>query len=112
MTGVHFISVYIFNRVWNLQSFSIWDSGIYINPEHKTSYSTLYDNVFETYEVNEFFADCGYLLIINTERIRSYNHFHFIQVSRSDQSCYDVHDWPSDNEEYLIPENVAETTPG
>jgi len=75
------------------------------------SYSTLSKDVFQRCEENEYFAKYRCLPIINTESIPCNNHFHSILASSSDQSCYDLYNLSSDNEEYLKPRNVAETTP-
>jgi len=63
------------------------------------------------YVQNEYCAKYRRLLVIEPENIPNTNLVFSAMASRSGQSCYDAYYLSSDNEKYLMPNNVAETTP-
>ena len=82
-----------------------------INPEDETSYSTLYQEAFLKYVENEYCAKHRRVPVNKLETVPSSNLVPSATVSGSYQSFFDPYDLSSDDEEYLTPNNVAETTP-
>jgi len=62
--------------------------------------------------VKEYYAKHRRLPVIKPEKIPDNNSISSAIASRSGQSSYDTCDFSSDDEEYLMPNNVAKTTPG
>jgi hypothetical protein len=89
-----------------------WDKGMDINPEDETSYTLQYQEAFLKYVENEYCAKHRRLLVIMFDITLNNNLSSFVMASRSGQSSYDPYDVSSDDDEYLIPTHVAETTPG
>jgi hypothetical protein len=89
-----------------------WDKGMDINPEDETSYTMQYQEAFLKYVENECCAKHRRLPVIKSDITLNNNLSSFEMASRSGQSSYDPYDVSSAEEEYLIPTNVAETTPG
>jgi len=83
-----------------------------INPEDETSYTTKYQEGFLKYVENEYCAKHRRLPVIKSDNTLNNNLSSFEMASRSGQSSYDPYDLSSDDDEYLMPTNVAETTPG
>jgi len=83
-----------------------------INPEDETSYTTQYQEAFLKYVENKYCAKHRRLPVTKSDNIPNNNLSIFAIASRSGQSSYDPYDLSSDDEEYLMPNNVAETTPG
>jgi len=83
-----------------------------INPEDETSYDTQYQEVFVKYVDNKYYAKHRLLPVTNPDSTPNNNLVSSAMASRSGQSTYDAYDLCSDEEEYLMPDNVAETTPG
>jgi hypothetical protein len=83
-----------------------------INPEDETSYTTQYQEAFLKYVENQYCAKHRCLMVIMSENTMNNNLSSFTMASGSDQSTYDPYHLSSDDNEYLIPTNVAETTPG
>jgi len=83
-----------------------------IDPEDETSYNTQYQEAFLKYVYNEYFAKHRRVPVNQLETVPSSNHVPTATTSGSDQSSFDPYDLSSDDEEYLTPSNVAETTPG
>jgi len=92
--------------------FRKWDKGLDINPEDKTSYTSQYQEAFEKYVENKYCAKHTRLPVTKSENIQNNNLSFSTMVSKSGQSSYDPYDLSSDDGEYLMPDNVAETTPG
>jgi len=61
---------------------------------------------------NEYCAQHRRLPVIKSDNTLNNNLSSFEMASRSGQSSYDPYDFSSDDNEYLMPTNVAETTPG
>jgi len=112
MTGMLLITAHILDPFQKLRSFRKWDKGMDINPEDETSYTTQYQEAFLKYVENEYCAKHRRLPVIKSDNTLNNNLSSFEMASRSGQSSYDPYDLSSDDDEYLIPTNVAETTPG
>jgi len=82
-----------------------------INPEDETSYTTQYQEAFLKYVENEYCAKHRRVPVNKLETVPSSNLVPSATVSGSYQSFFDPYDLSSDDEEYLTPNNVAETTP-
>jgi len=83
-----------------------------INSEDETSYTTQYQEAFLKYVENEYCAKHRCVPVNKLETIPSSNFAPSATASGSYQSSFDAYDSSSDDEEYLTPNNVAETTPG
>jgi len=85
---------------------------MHTNPEEKTSCTTQYQQAFLDYGENKYCAKHRQLSIIKPENILSSDLFRSAKASGSGQSSFDQYDLSSNNEECLMPNNLAETTPG
>jgi len=112
MTGMLFISADILNPFRKLGSFRKWDKGMDINPEDETSYTTQYQEAFLKFVENEYCAKLRCLQVNKLETVPSSNLVSSAMASGSYRSSCDPYDLASDDEEYIMPNNVAETTPG
>jgi len=83
-----------------------------INPEDETSYTTQYHEAFLKYEENKFCAKHRHVPVSKLETVPSNNLLPAAMASGSYQSSLDPYDFASDDEEYLMPNILAETTPG
>jgi len=110
--GLVLISTHILDPLRKLRSFRKWDKGIDINPEDETSYTTQYQEAFLKYVEYEYCAKHWCVLVNKFETVQSINFVPSAMASGSYQSCFDPYDLSSHDEEYLTPNNVAETTPG
>jgi len=110
--GMLLISAHILDSFRKLRSFRKWDKGMDIYPEDETFYTTQYQEAFLMYVENEYCAKLWGVPVNKVESIPSSNLVHNIPASGSCQSSFDRYDLSSDDEEYLTPINVAETTPG
>jgi len=86
--------------------------GMDITSEDETSYTTQYQEAFLKCVENEYCAKHRRLLVTNSENILNNNPSFSATASRSGQSSYDPDDVSSNDEEYVMPNNVAETRPG
>jgi len=111
-TGMLLISAQILDPFWKLQSFRKWDKGMNINPEDETSYTTKYQEAFLKYVENEYCAKLRRAPVNKLETVPSSNLVPSATASGPYQSSFDPYDLSSDDEEYLTPNNVPETTPG
>jgi len=111
-TGMLLISAHILDPFRNLRSFRKWNTGMDINPEDKTSYTTQYQEAFLKYVENEYCAKHRHVPVNTLETVLSSNLVPSATASGSYQSSFDPYDSCNDDEEYLMPNNVAETTPG
>jgi len=111
-TGMLLIAAHILDPFRKLRSFRKWDKGMDINPEDETSYTTQYQEAFLKYVENEYCAKHRRLPVTKLENTPNNNFSSSAMASRSGQSSYDPYDLSSDDDEYLMPNNVAETTPG
>ena len=83
-----------------------------INTEDETSYTTQYQEAFLQYVENEYCAKHRRVPVNKYQSLLSSDHISSAMASRSCQSSFDPYDISSDDEEYLMRNNVAETTPG
>jgi hypothetical protein len=83
-----------------------------INPADKTSYTTQYKEAFLKYVENEYCAKHRRVPVNKAENVLRSNLVHSVMASASRQLSFDPYDLSSDAEEYLMPNNVAKTTPG
>jgi len=111
-TGMLLISAHILNPFRKLRSFRKWDTGMDINPEDQTSYTTQYQEAFLKYVENQYCAKHRQGPVNNLEKVPSSNHVPSTTASGSYQSSFDPYDLSSDDEEYLTPNNLPGTTPG
>ena len=77
----------------------------------ETSHTTQYQEVCLKYAENEYCAKHRCLDVIKPKSVPSNNLFSSAMVWKSAESSYNHNDLSSDDEEYLMPKNVAETTP-
>jgi len=111
MMGILLISAHILDPCRKLQSFRKWDDGMDINPQAETPHTTQYEEAFLKYVEDEYCARHRRVLVNKHESLPSSNHIPSATGSGSSQSSFDPYDLPSDDEKYLTPNNVAETTP-
>jgi len=111
-TGMLLISAHIRYPFRKLQSCRKWDKGMDINPEDETSYTTHYQKTFIKYGKNEHCIIHKCLPVTKPESVLHNNLVSSAMVSKSVQALYDPYDLSSNDEEYLMPKNVAETKPG
>ena len=83
-----------------------------INSEDQTSYTTQYQQAFLKYVENEYCAKHRCVTVKKHENLPRSNLIPSETVLGSCQSFFNPYDQSSDDEEYIIPNNVAETTPG
>jgi len=112
MPGMLLIAAHILNPFRNLWSFRMWDKGMDINPEDETSYTTQYQEAFLKYAENEYCARHRRMPVNKLEMVPSSNLVPSATAPGTYQSFFDPYDLSSDDEECLMPNNVAETTPG
>jgi len=83
-----------------------------IIPEDETSYTTQYQEAFVQYVQNEYCAEHRRVLVNQHENLPRSNPIPSETVLGSCQSSFDKYELCSDDEEFLTPNNVAETKPG
>jgi len=110
-TGMLLISAHISNSFCKLRSFQKWDKGIDINPEDETSYTTQFKEAPLKYVENEYCAKHQCVPVNEPGNVPSSNLVPSTKALASSQLSFDPYDLSSDDEEYLTPINVAETTP-
>jgi hypothetical protein len=110
-TGKLLISAQILDPFWKLRSFRKWDKGMDINSEDETSYTIQYQEAFLKYVENEYCTKHRCALVNKLETVLSSKLVPSATASGSYQSSFDPYDLSSDDEEYLTPNNVPETTP-
>jgi len=111
-TGMLLISAHILAPFRKLRLFYKWDKGMDINPEDETSYTTQYQEALVKYVENEYCDIHGGMPVNKLETVLTSNLVPSAMASGSYQSSFDPYDWSSDDEEYLTPNSVAETTNG
>ena len=105
------ITAHILEPSQKLLSFRQWDMGMDTNPEDETSYTTQYQQAFLKFVERESCAKHWCVPVKKHGCFQSINLIHCATASGSCQSSFDLYDLSSDDEEYLTPTNVAETTP-
>jgi len=83
-----------------------------INPEDETSHINRYQKAFLKYEENKYCAKHKRMPVIKSDNTLINNLSSCETASGSGQSSYDPNDLSSDDDEYFMPTNMAETTPG
>jgi hypothetical protein len=89
----------------------MWGKGIDINPDDDTSYTTIYQDALLNYVENEYSTIHNRFPVSKPEHVPNNNLVFSAVASSSDHSSYDPSDLSSNDEEYLMPRDVAETTP-
>jgi len=112
MTGMLLISAHILDRFRKLWLFRKRDKGIGLNPEDETSYTTQCQEAILKYMENQFGAKHQRVPVKKHESFQHSNLIHSATALPSCQSSLDPYDLSGDDEEYLVPNNVAERTPG
>jgi len=112
MMGMDPISAHTLDPFRKLRSFRKWDTGRDINPEDETSYTIQYHEAFLKYLDNQYFAKHRRVPVNKHESLPMSNIIPSATASASWQSSFDPYDLSSDDEEYSMPNYVAETTPG
>jgi len=112
MIGLLLIAAHVLDSFQKLQSFRKWDKGMDNNPENENSSTTQYQEAFLKYVENKYCANHHRLPVIKPESVPNNNLFSSAMASRSGQSAYDPYDLSRDDKESIMPNNVAETTPG
>jgi len=105
------ISAHILDPFRKLRLCRKWGKGMDINPEDETSYTTHYQEAFRKYVENEYCAKHRCVPVNKLETVRCSNLVPSATTSWSYQYSFGPYDLPRDDEEYLTPNNVAETTP-
>jgi len=82
-----------------------------INPGDETSYTSYYLAVILKYQENQYFAQNWNVPVSKPESVLNNNLVPSTKASGSCQSSFDPYDVSSNDEEYFMPNNVAETTP-
>jgi hypothetical protein len=83
-----------------------------INPEVETSYTTQDQEAFLQNVTNEYCPKHRCVLVNNLQSLPSSNPISSATAAGSCQSSFDPYDLSSEDEEYLTPNNVAESTSG
>jgi hypothetical protein len=111
-TDLLLISAHILDSFRKSRLLRKWDKGMDINSEDETSYTAQYQEAFLKYVENEYCAKHGHVLVNNLVTILSNNIVPSATASGFYNSSLDPYDVSSNDEEYLTPNSVAETTPG
>ena len=110
-TGMLRISEHILDPFWKLRLFRQWDKGMDINPGDDTSYTTLYQEAFLKYVENEYCAKHRCVRVNKLDSLPSSNLIPSAMASGSCRSSFDPYDLSSNDDKYLMANNVGETTP-
>jgi len=111
-TGMLLISAHILDSFRKLRFFTKWDKGMDIDPEDETSYNTQSQEAFRKYVENKYCAKHRGSPVTKSENIPNNNLSLPAMACRSGQASCDPYDLSGDGEEYLMPNNLAERTPG
>jgi len=106
------ISAHILDPFWMLVSSSKLDKRMNINPEDETSYTTQYREAILKNVKNEYCAKLRHVPGNTSDNVLSSNLVLTALASRCGQSCFELYDLFSNDEEYLMLNNVATMTPG
>jgi len=104
-------SAHILDLFRKLRSFRKWHKGMDINPDDNTSYTTHYQEAFVMHVENEYCAKHRRMPANKHESLLKSNLIPSEMVLGSCQSSFDPYDLSSNDEGYLTPNDVAETTP-
>jgi len=108
--GMLVICADILHHFRKLRLFQTWDKRMHTNPADDTSYPTQFLQAFRMCVENEYCANHRHVPANTHECEPGSNHVPSATGSGSGQSFIDSYDLSSDDEEYLMPNNVAETT--
>jgi hypothetical protein len=111
MTGMPLMLAHTVDPFRKLPPFSKWDKGMDINPEDETSYTTQYQEASLKNMENEYCTKHRRLPVTKFDNTQNNNLRSFEMAAKYGQSSYDQYDLSSDDDEYLMRSNVAETTP-
>jgi hypothetical protein len=111
-TGMLLICANIRDPFRKLRLFRKWEKGMDINPEDETSHTTQYQEASPKYVENEYCAKHQCVRVNKLQTVPSSNLITSSTASGSDQTSFDPYDLSSNDEGYLMPNDVAETTPG
>jgi len=111
MTGILLISWNSLDPFWKLRQFQKWDRGMDINPEDETSYTTHYLKAFLKCVGIEYCAKHRRLSIIKPENVPGCIPFCPAKASAFVQYSFCPDDLSSDDEEHLMFNSIARTTP-
>jgi hypothetical protein len=111
MTGMCRISAHILESFPMLPLFWKCDTGMNNNSENETSYTIQIQLAFLMYVENKYCDKDQHVPVNGLERLQSSNLVHSVHASGSCRLSFDPYDLSSDDEEYLVPNNVAETIP-
>jgi len=110
-TGMHVVSADIIDPFRRLRSFRMWEKGMDINPEDVTSYTTQYQERSQKYVQNEYCAKHRHVPVIKPKSIPSNNLCPCATASGCSPCSNDPYHLSRDDEEFLIHNEVAKTTP-
>jgi len=105
------LSTYIRDLFRKLRLSRRWATGMGINPKHETSYTTQYHDAIQKYVENECCTKNWYGPVNKHQYVPSNNPFSSTTAAGSGQTSSDWIDLSHDDEHYLMPTTVAETTP-
>jgi len=111
-TGLYLISAHILAHFQKLRSSRQWDKVLDIDPEDEMSYTTQYQEAFLRLVENEYWTKHRPMSVIKPVNVQHSNFFPSAKASKFGQSSFDPYDLSSDDDEYLMPKSMAETTPG
>jgi len=110
-TGMHLVTAHIFDPFRKLRLYRKWNKGMDINPEDETVFTTQYPEAFLKYVENEYCAKHRRLRVIMSDNTVNNNLSSFEMASRSGQSSDYPYTLSNDDDEYLMPNDLAVTTP-
>jgi len=110
-TGMLLISAHVLDPFQNLRSFRKCDMVMNINPEDETSYSSQYQQAFLKYVEDKYGVKHRWIPVIGPKNLPGSNFLPSPKASGLGQLCFDPYDLSSDDEEYITPKSVADTTP-
>jgi len=110
--GKLLISAHILIMLEMLSSFKKWDTEMVINTADETHYSTQCQVAFLKYMENEYCAKHRHVPVNKIECAPRSNCIPSAMGTGSHESSFDSYDLSFNDEEYVMPNNVAETTPG
>jgi hypothetical protein len=111
-TGMLLIAAQIMDPFRKLRTFRKWDKGMDTNPEDEESFTAQYKDAFLKYVEREYCSSSKLPTAAKQETDEITDMLSTPPRSGPGQSSWDPYDLSSDDEEYLAPQNVAESTPG
>jgi len=108
--GILLICANIVNPWWTFRSFKKWDKGMDINSAEEISYTSQYHEAIVTVVENEYCAKHRLVPVNQPESVPSSNLLPSATALETSQSSLHLHDLSRNDQEYLVPTNVAEMT--